>query len=319
MSHAVQPSTFQHASRPEWGAAVIAWEREGKRGYQFEDGQVRVFASRHYHLLDVIAVTPDRLRTLMAILGQPLVAVVESALPPAPEVRPTLDEQVAYFQRAYPGGFAGDRWRSERRQTGGHPRKRHRDPAIAFAREQLTGERLAGWIERRREHEAMDAVTEVVGRTDLVPSSRVRWLAGLPADRARSVVVALFDLLFSRGPVEVRLMQWVQCLTRVTGQAPTWSQATALLALVHPEHFVCVHRSSFLAEAAVLGTRVDLSPSPSGYAYRPVLAMAEQIRLHLAAAGCPPADRFDLYDFVCLTVRPEARRAIAAHRDGARS
>jgi hypothetical protein len=324
MSHAVQPksriqSTYQHASRPEWGAAVIAWEREGKRGYQFEDGQVRVFATQHYHLLDTIDVSADRMKTLMAILGHPPATVVESALPPAPIARPTLDEQVEYFQRAYRGGFAGDAWQNERRQASGPARKRHRDPAIAHAREQLTAERLAGWVERRKEQEAMEALTAVLGRTDLVAATRAQRLTDISPDRARGVLVGLFDLLFSRVGVEVRLMQWVQALTRAMGQAPTWSLATAPLALVEPDRFVCVHRTSFVAQGSVVTPRLKLATSPSGYAYTPVLAMVEQIRLRLVEAGIPPGDRFDVYDFICLTVGTEARRAITDRRKTASS
>src|SRR5688572_12808538 len=55
LSDLVHQSLFQHASRPEWGGALIAWERDGKRGYQFEDGQLRIFTTGHYYLLEPIA------------------------------------------------------------------------------------------------------------------------------------------------------------------------------------------------------------------------------------------------------------------------
>jgi hypothetical protein len=90
--------------------------------------------------------------------------------------------------------------------------------------------------------------------------------------------------------------------------------ATAPLALVEPERFVCVHRTSFVAQGSIVTPRVKLATSPSGYAYTPVLAMVEQIRLRLVEAGSPPADRFDVYDFICLTVGSDARRAITDRR-----
>jgi hypothetical protein len=306
MRHAVQPknpNTFQHASRPEWGAAIIAWEREGKRGYQFEDGQLRVFTSGHYHLLDSVELEPDRMKVLLAILGRPVTPVFESALPPPPAVRLTLEEQIEQFRRAYPGGFEGDAWKQENRGTPtGRSRKRHRDPAIAFAREELTAAKVSSWMEGRREQQGMATLAGVLGRTDLLPQARAQQLTELSPDRARSVAVALFDLLYARSGVEVRLMQWVQCLTRATGQAPNWSMATVPLALAEPSRFVCVHRTSFMNQAAGLGTRLELAPLPSGYAYRPVLALVEQIRTRLCEAGCAPADCFDVYDFICLTV-----------------
>lgn len=306
MRQAVQPknpNTFQHNAKPEWGAAVIAWEREGKRGYQFEDGQLRVFTSGHYHLLDSVELEPDRIKILLAILGRPVAPVFESALPPPPVARLTLDEQIEQFRAAYPGGFSGDTWKQEQRGTGaGRARKRHRDPAIAAAREELTSAKVASWMEGRREQQGMATLATVLGRSDLLPQARAQQLTELSPDRARSVAVALFDLLYARSGVEVRLMQWVQCLTRATGQAPNWSMATIPLALVEPSRFVCVHRTSFMAQAAGVGARLELAPLPSGYAYRPVLALVEQIRTRLGEAGCTPADCFDVYDFICLTV-----------------
>ena len=34
---------YRHVKRPEWGVAMIAWERNGTRAYQFEDGKLRKF------------------------------------------------------------------------------------------------------------------------------------------------------------------------------------------------------------------------------------------------------------------------------------
>jgi len=315
-------NAYRHVAKPEWGMAVIAWEREGKRGYQFEDGQLRVFATGHYHLLDAIAIEPDRMRTLLAFLGRMLPQPTSDAASAAPAtvVLPSLDEQIEFFLRAYPGGFAGDRWLNEhRRGASGRVRKRHRDPAIAFAREKLTPGHLATCLERRRPDEAIDTLSAVLGKTDLVAYARVQRLVSLAPERARGVVVALYDLLQARDGAEVRLMQWIQALTRGTGQAPTWNLATAPLALVDPAHHVCVHRTTFLAQAAVSAPRLRLPVSPSGYAYGAVLSMAEQIRVRLGELGAPPADRFDVHDFIAATVRTEAREEMAARRERARA
>ena len=37
---------YRHSKRKQWGFAVLAWEKEGKRGYQFEDGELRVWDAR---------------------------------------------------------------------------------------------------------------------------------------------------------------------------------------------------------------------------------------------------------------------------------
>jgi hypothetical protein len=322
MSHAATQrdvaaqTAYRHVSRPAWGLAIITWEREGKRGYCFEDGQMRVFAAAHYHLLDPIdEVAPDRLRALLSIAGNPMpLASGEPAAFPADVPLPSLDEQIDYFKRSYPGGFTGVKWQDEHRQASGRPRKRHRDPAIALAREKLTAAHLASCLERRCENEAMETLAEVLGRTDLVAAVRVQKLVNVSPSRARAMVVGLHDLLFAREGAEVRVMQWIQALTRATGLQPTCNLATAPLALIEPERFICVQRTPFLAQAAAIEPRLRLPMTPTGYAYGPVLAMVERIRLQLVERGCPPADRFDIHDFIVGTVHSEVRAEITARR-----
>lgn len=310
-----QHTAYRHVARPEWGMAMIAWEREGKRGYKFEDGQLRVFASGHYHLLDAIALAPERLRTLRGIVGSPEAADAgETSALPSPVELPSLDEQIDHFLRAYPGGFAGRTWQDAHRGGSGRARKRQREPAIAFARERLTAAHLGSCLERRREHDAIESLTTVLGRTDLVPFARLERLKAVSPDRARRIAAGLFELLFAREGVEVRLMQWIQALTRGTGQPATWNLATAPLALVEPARYICVTRSSFLAQAAAIAPRLRLPMAPNGYAYGAVLAMAEQIRLRLEERGCPPADRLDIHDFIASTMRADARLDMAARR-----
>lgn len=320
MNHAFSPrdqvhTAYRHVARPAWGLAVISWEREGKRGYRFEDGQLRIFAAAHYHLLDAIDVPPDRLRSLLQIAGSaPPLAGEEPAGAPIEVAPPTLDEQIDHFLRAYPGGFAAAKWQDDHRRGSGRARKRHRDRAIEYARDKLTPAHLVSCLERRCEHEAMATLADVLGHTDLVPAVRLQKLASVSASRARGMAIGLHDLLFTREGAEVRLMQWIQALTRGTGQQPTWNLATAPLALIDPERHVCVQRTSFLAQASAVEPRLRLPTAPTGYAYGPALAMVEKIKVRLGERGAPPADRFDVHDFILATVRSEARADIAARR-----
>src|SRR5690606_26156746 len=47
-----QSVVYQHTKRAQWGLAALVWERDGKRGYRFEDGSERVFREGFYHLLE---------------------------------------------------------------------------------------------------------------------------------------------------------------------------------------------------------------------------------------------------------------------------
>ena len=42
---------YRHTKRPEWGVAILAWERGGRRAYQFEDGRLRKFREGYYSLM----------------------------------------------------------------------------------------------------------------------------------------------------------------------------------------------------------------------------------------------------------------------------
>lgn len=308
-----QSVVFHHAAKPEWGGAVIAWERDGKRGYQFEDGRLRVFTVLHYHLLERIDVSLDRVRMLRALLKLPEHVETSGAVATTGD-RPTLDEQIAYFVDAFPDSFGGQRWRDQHRAGAERARKRHRDAAIALARKELTQSSIASALERDRETEGVRTFAAVLGETDLVPGAHLHRLVALPPNRARVVLVGLFDLLFAGTGIEVRMRQWLQALTRGVDRAPTWSLATAPLALVAPDDHVCVHRASFAAQASAMGLRTRIAATPKGPEYIQLLGMARRVRERLTEMSSPPADLLDVYDFIVLTLHGRACGEILARR-----
>ena len=290
-------NVYRHNAKPEWGSAVIAWEREGKRGYRFEDGQLRVFASAHYHLLDVIDVSRDRVRSLLTLLDR--AEEVASGRPPKRDAAPTLSEQVDHFLRAYPGGFSGELWVAERRRRDdGRALRRHRDPAIKMAQTELTQQRLTGFLEGQRELDGVRALSDVLASTDLVVATHLRPLVGMSAHWCRILVSSLRELLYGEGPPAIRLAGWIKVLTSGIGRAPVWPLATAPLALVWPQQHVCVQRSSFATQATIMAPQLRISQAPNASQYPRLLSMAERVRECLTEAGCPPVDLFDVADFM---------------------
>jgi len=306
-------NVYRHNAKPEWGGAVIAWEREGKRGYQFEDGQLRVFASGHYHLLDVIDVSGDRVKTLLSILDRARPVELGSGVRPLDA--PKLHEQVDHFLRSYPGGFAGDRWRSEhRRRAEGEPLKRHRDAAIELARQELSRERLTACLENQTELDGVRALCRVLTATDLVSGAQLKQLAALPAYSSRGLVGALRELLSGEEPAAARVAQWVKTLTSALRRAPVWPLATAPLALVRPHEHVCVQRASFAAQAATMAARMRVGQTPNAPEYARLLAMCERVRECLTEASCPPTDLFDVSDFMTFTLSGHSVEAMTSRR-----
>ena len=45
----IDTPVVQHRVKPEWGAAVLVWRRDGKSGFQFEDGEIRAFRDDWLH------------------------------------------------------------------------------------------------------------------------------------------------------------------------------------------------------------------------------------------------------------------------------
>jgi hypothetical protein len=300
---------FQHRTQVDWGAACIAWEREGKRGYQFEDGHVRVFNAAYDHLLEAIDVPRERADSLMAMAGRasapPTAAVVAGA-----SLSITLDQQFAYLRATYPDGFSGQSWRCERRRHAVRNLKRHRDPAIARAREQLARPQLDAWIAGGRALQGVTALRDLLDSTDLVGSAALKHLGQVDLFGAVRLLTALRDLLWGELPFGRRFEPWVAALGRGDRTAG-WAMATAPLALVHPADHVCVTPVAFRAQAAWLAPELQLGSEPQTALYERALRMVAHIHAAAIARGLAPADLLDVHDFIGLSLGPRARAVIA--------
>lgn len=301
---------FQHRTQPAWGAACIAWEREGKRGYQFEDGQVRIFNATYGHLMEEIDVPRERADSLLAMAGRAsatssAIAVVGTGK------RITLGQQFAYLQETYPDGFTGQSWRHERRSHPVRNLKRHRDPTIERAREQLALPRLDAWIADGRTLQGVAALRDLLDSTDLVAASAVKFLTEADPFGAVRLITALRDLLWGEAPFGRRFEPWVAALGR-GDRAVGWALATAPLALVHPTEHVCVTLVGFRAQAAWLAPELQLGNQARAALYERALRMAHHVRDEAIARGLAPADLLDIHDFIVLSLSPRARAQIAA-------
>ena len=302
-------NVYRHTGKPEWGGAVIAWEREGKRGLQFEDGQLRVFGEGHYHLLEVVDVSTDRVSKLLTLVGRDEPSSGRAKVGDAP----TLDEQIELFHQQYPGGFAAAPWRDRHRASPGRSLKRHREPVIELARAQLSRERLVGWIEERSPA-GLRALCDVLASTDLVAAAHVKQLGALLPNAAQLILTALMELLHGEGNELVRLEQWIQALGRALARPPSWALATAPLALFRPQDHICVERGSFAVQAASMSPQLRLDQTPNASQYVRALSMARRIGAVLEDRGSPPTDLLDVHDFMVCTLAAGAREEIAGQR-----
>lgn len=298
---------YQHDKRPEWGHAIIAWERGNKRGYQFEDGKLRVFQSDWYHLLSELDEPLDRAtataRRLQHKLGTepatPIKKTIEAAI--------SFDDQLTVFGDMYPDGFDGDAWRAHKRGEG-RPRrvKRHRDPAVADARDKLSAKSLEAWIEQRDFDGAWAAITGVLRRCDLVSSRHVKQLESVSPTARRNLTLRVRELLWADERYEIRFERFVAALGLALPKPPSWQVTTALSALVHPELHICIRPNTARAQAAWMAPRVPWSNAPSASLYTRLQTMARAVHDELVAAGHAPRDLLDVHDFMWETLRPKA-------------
>lgn len=298
---------YQHTKRKQWGLAVLAWERDGKRGYQFEDGELRVFAEAFYKLLQEAECPPDQAARLLAKLGRQSGAKTGDAK--AKERQLTFEEQLQVFLTEYPEGFASPAWKDDHRGEGAPRRlKRHRDAAAADAQEQLSKEALDDLIAAGDHAEVARRLAEVVHGTDLVTRAQAEPVA--QATPSRELSVGLRDMLYGSGDYEPRFDEFCRLVLEAGRKQLSWPLTTAVAALVLPHAHVAVRPTVLAKQSQWAYPRLRYSSKPEGKVYTRVLTMAITVRDALIGAGHAPKDLLDVYDFMLVTLRPAAGKIL---------
>lgn len=295
---------YRHQKREQWGLAILAWEREGKRGYQFEDGNLRVLKSGYYHMMREVDRPADVTERVLGQLNRALgrrEAVKRRNL----DRLISFEDQLTIFRGEFPDGFGGAKWKQKMRGIdASQPLKRHREPAIRAARELLGAESLTRMIEAGDFDGVIQGLARLLRGTNLVRPNQLHPLEVAP-HRQESFVLALRELIHGEGSLRDRFGHWIQALGTCS-----WELATAPAALYGPDAHVCVHPSTFRDQAVWMAPRLEHSREPSAEAYLRYQAMAEAVRAKLVEEGLQPTDLLDVRDFVWATLRPAARRRL---------
>lgn len=313
-----QQALFQHTRRKEWGFAIMAWERDGKRGYQFEDGELRVFKEGYYQLLEEMDDVADgdeivsRLEAVRARAGEKDDKKKRSGRGGRSSVNiedlPTLGEQILVFRSLFPLGFDDAGWIKEQRGGDGRALKRHREPAIKRAQDALNKESIETLINAGQTHTVIERACEVLDKTDLVTKSQVDPLRGTTRDSR--LAQSMLDFLHGDAELDTRFAMLCRALATATRKPPSWQLATALGALVHPANHTCIRPSVFAAQARTMAPRLRPSKSPTSAAYAGYVDMAQKIETQLNAEGLEPRDLLDIHDFIWVTLRPAASEVL---------
>lgn len=296
---------YQHSKRKQWGLAVLAWEQEGKRGYQFEDGELRVFAERFYGLLAEVECPPEKTARLLSKLGRASGAGKDGK----DDRKLTFDEQLQVFLEEFPESFAGPAWKGHHRGEGSSRRlKRHRDSAAADAQEQLSKEALDELISAGDHAEILRRMTDIVHATDLVTRAQAEPVAR--AKPSEELSRGLRSVLYGEGEFEPRFDEYCRLLLEAGRKQLSWPLATSIPALVLPEAHVAVRPTVLAKQAQWAYPRLRYSTKPEGRVYTRILTMARTVRDALTRSGHQPKDLLDIYDYMLVTLRPAAQKIL---------
>lgn len=309
-----EPVLYQHTKRPEWGLAILAWDRGTLRAFQFEDGKLRVFKQGYYELVQEVGPGVARAAETVAELERKLGttrAPGPSSAAATEEPPPSFEDQLRIFAIEYPDGFEDREWvRSKRGEGVGRRLKRHRDAAIHEAQRSLAEERLLGLVDDERYDDLLDDTVAILDSTDLVTRKQVQLVGALAPPRRRAFAHALIDLLYGDSPYQLRFERFVAALSRSRNGTPAWQLITALPGLVHPTDHICVRPASMRKQALQVFPDLAYSNTPNAPLYTRFLDVACRVREGLDAAGRTPRDFLDVHDFVAETLRPSAKKLL---------
>ncbi len=303
-------TVYRHRKRPSWGLAAFLWEREGKRGYQFQDGMVRVFKEGFFDMMVPIDAPKD---PAAARSVRRLAARKKAGQSIGSKPVPRVADQIALFMSQYPEGFAGAAWKKEVRGQGAkRDLKRHRDRPVQLAKDLWNRDALAEAIEMERWATVQERVVEVLRVTDLVSKKEVDKLAAL--EPSKTLAWCLYNLLYGEEDHSKNFEAFVREVGKM-GLKVSWQLITALPALAHPNEHVCVRPSVFKEQAKMVKPKMKAGTKPKASDYGQYLEVMAVVLDELKAAGREPRDMLDVAQFVWITLRPSARERLVGAGD----
>jgi hypothetical protein len=307
----------KHPGCPDWGLGLLVEERDGKRFFDFEDGRVHSIAKDHWDKLQTVELAGDearaiesRIREIREKASAPVKKAPRRAAPTPPKT--SFEEQVAQFEKDFPGGFAGEVFVAKERGVAPAPgeaeapKKKSKAPveaAIAAARSLLAKGELAGLVAGGKHAEVAERVRKVQkAATGLLhPLGDVIPFEKLPAERYEALAAGALELLHGDGEHAARFDRYVGVLAQ--DKLGTWPLVTVLGALAAPGDHAFVKPSYYEKQASVLGFDLAYERTPSAAAYGRMLDLARKVKARLEEKGLAPRDLLDVYTFMVKTLK----------------
>jgi hypothetical protein len=305
MTEAVLP-IVRFPSRPEWGRGLLVEERDGKRYYDFEDGERHVLLEQGWSKLEEVML-PDKERAQLERrlkgIAQRKEAVAKRSKKRGAvgKTAASFADQLAFFDAKFAGGFLGEKYvEDERAPADRRGPKGYKERILLLARDTLSKEALesakaagdfTGVVDRVRKV-MQSAFTLMHPQSDVVPFTNM-----VPANH-EAFVATLLDLLHGTGPYAGRFDRYVEVLARTK---VTWPLASFVPAVYFPNEHLFIKPQPIEEQASILGMSVGFDPEPTAEGYERMRAVGEEVRKRLAEAGHAPRDLLDVYTFIWLT------------------
>lgn len=302
---------FRHKKRPQWGVAILAWEKENHRAYQFEDGRLRKFKDGYYGLMEPAENVKGSRAAIVEGLNTAIEANKGKASPKPQKAVAPFEAQIELFEKLFPEGFDDPEWISQHRRGDGRALKRHREPVAEAVQKQLAQDVVDELLAEGHYDDVTASVLEQLGRTTLVPLKVVKTLDRLDEEERRTFAESVRDLLHGEDEFMVRFKRYLATLRDLLGGRPSWRLATALPALMWPDEHVCVRRSAFIRQAGSIAPMAKYTKRARTGSYRNFRRVALAVQKRLEDAGHAPRDLLDVHDFIWATLRKSALEHVA--------
>ncbi len=296
---------YQHVRRTQWGLAILAHERGDRRGYQFEDGKLRVFARGYWDLLVEVDKNPgDTARIVDELRGRLDISHARAESAAASDKKQfTLNDQIKVFGKLFPEGFKSEGWLADVRGVGQTRQlKRHRQHSLEKA-QGLSEEALTQLIDTGDFGGVHAEIVSLMSGTDLARKSEdLAPVEGMEPEGHEALARGLHGVLYGEGPDRDRWRAWLSALP-----TKSWGAVTCVPGLVAPEREIVVKPSAARSQAKWMAPRLKVDKTADADTYLRLREMAGRVKQQLVARELEPADMIDVYEFMWRTLRPGAR------------
>lgn len=309
------PRLMKNEYRPEWGVGLVVRDLPNHWELFFQHGGPRKFVKDMAACLtpgelpaDELAILEEKARARQASLGAGpgLKARTRSSGPAVVKARfDVFEDQLAVFEKLFPGGFEGEAFiEAERGSAKTKAKKGHKEGAITLARSELSQDSFKNGSPAA----LFDSVIKVLKATNMVfPMEGAIPLLAVPEEDRANVVKQLKELIYGTGEYGDRLAAFASAVKlqdkKGAPKAVTWPLATIFPALCSPKKYVCVKPTAFTSQAAGLGLNATRAQAVNAGGYERFLEVAEKTQERLEAASQKPRDLLDVYSFICTTHR----------------